>query len=288
MSQLWLRLYTEIRHERKLRRLPPAQRWLWVVILTLAKESPQQGWLLISEGVPVTLDDLADEAAIPFEDVEAGVNSFVEQKMLENIEGTWHLVNWDKRQYVSDSSAERVRRHRAKQQENGVTSIKDVTLQKRYSNDYVTPPETEIRDQRSETDINDHDNDDRAREREEEIQPDFGKMVSTFEQEFGRPLSPLEVEQIQQWESEHDPLLVLEALKRAILGGKYNFKYINSILLEWSKNHILTVPDIKAYDEQFRARKERKGGQPRAPDSKRNKPISDWDEEKFYTTRPDT
>jgi phage replication O-like protein O len=32
----------------------------------------------------------------------------------------------------------------------------------------------------------------------------------------------------------------------------------------------------------------KKGGQARAPNQQRNKPVDDWDEEKFYTTRPET
>jgi hypothetical protein len=146
MAGLWLRLYAEIRHDRKLRRLPPAQRWLWVAIMTIAKESPRPGWLLYSEDVPVTVDDLVDEAAVSREDVEAGIRAFVQQTMLEEVDGVWHCINWDKRNFTSDCSTERVQRHRARQK----SSINNETLQKRYSNDTETPPETEIRDQRSE------------------------------------------------------------------------------------------------------------------------------------------
>jgi hypothetical protein len=50
------------------------------------------------------------------------------------------VLNWDKRQYISDSSAERVARHRAKQKE-------DVTT----SNVTVTPPDTEQIQNRTDT-----------------------------------------------------------------------------------------------------------------------------------------
>jgi hypothetical protein len=136
MAGLWLRLYTEIRNDRKLRRLSPAQRWLWVVILTIAKESPKPGYLLLSEGVPVTIEDLADDAAIPLDEVKSGIEAFVAQRMLEQVDGVWRLVNWDKRQFSSDSSTERVRKHRRKKQQNE-------TLQDRYSNVTETPPETD-------------------------------------------------------------------------------------------------------------------------------------------------
>jgi hypothetical protein len=114
MSGLWVRLYTEINRDRKLRRLPPARRWLWITLLCIAKNSSRQGWLLVGDGVPANSVDLADEADIPLDEVEAGLSDFVELRMLEKVDGVWHLLNWDKRQYVSDSSVERVRKHREK------------------------------------------------------------------------------------------------------------------------------------------------------------------------------
>lgn len=114
MAKQWLRLYTEIRHDRKLRRLSPARRWLWITLLSIAKESPCPGWLLYSEGVPVNFDDLADEAAVDREEVEAGLKDFTEQRMVEKVDGVWRLLNWDKRQFTSDSARERVKKHREK------------------------------------------------------------------------------------------------------------------------------------------------------------------------------
>ena len=144
MAGQWLRLYTEIRSDRKLRRLSPAQRWLWVVILTIAKESPRPGCLLLSEGVPVTVEDLADDAAIPLDEVKSGVEAFMSQKMLGQSGDVYCLVNWDKRQFVSDGSTERVQKHRQKKRQNE-------TLQKRFSAVTETPPETDYRQQTTET-----------------------------------------------------------------------------------------------------------------------------------------
>jgi DnaD/phage-associated family protein len=92
------------------------------------------------------------------------------------------------------------------------------------------------------------------------------EIFSTFEKEFGRPLSPLEYGQITQWEKEFSLALILEALKRAVLGGKHNFKYINSILLEWHRNNVQTIQAVREYDDVFKARKE---GQARARDGPR-------------------
>lgn len=181
----WMRLYTEIRHDRKIRRLPPSLRWLWVVIMTMAKDSPEPGWLKLSCNVTVTVDDLVDEADIPLQEVNDGIKVFTEQEMLEKIDGVYHLVNWDKRQYVSDSSAERVRKHRDKAKKEPVSSIKDVTLQERYSNDNVTPPETEYRDrvQSTETDKKESK---RAREKKPSPEPEtaYAENVTMTEQQY--------------------------------------------------------------------------------------------------------
>lgn len=76
MPMSWFRWYNETISDRKLRRLPTAQRWLWVAVLTLARQSPEPGRLLLSESVPVTEDDLVDAAAIDMEDVRAGLVAF--------------------------------------------------------------------------------------------------------------------------------------------------------------------------------------------------------------------
>lgn len=134
MAGLWLRLYTEVTRDRKLRRLPSDQRWLWIAILSVAKESPKPGWLLLADGVPVTAEDLADEAAIPIDQVEAGLKAFTEQMMIKEVKGIWHCLNWNKRNFISDTSTERVKKFRGKKNE---------TFQKRSSNKNETPPETE-------------------------------------------------------------------------------------------------------------------------------------------------
>ncbi len=80
-------------------------------------------------------------------------------------------------------------------------------------------------------------------------------LISIFEKEFGRLLSPIEVDQIHIWAGEVESFLVIEALKRAVLRGKHNFKYINSILMEWKKNNLHTLEDIAEYDQDFLKRR---------------------------------
>ncbi|MFA5383969.1 MAG: DnaD domain protein [Eubacteriales bacterium] len=234
MPGLWLRLYTEIRNDRKLKRLPHSQRWLWVVILTIAKESPRPGWLLLTKDVPVTIADLADEADITVEEAVAGMDSFTDWKMLEEVDGVWHLINWDKRNYESDTSAERVRRHRE--------NIKqDVTLPKRYSNVTVTPPETETE---TETDTDQKE----KREKEKELRPISElSLTQLYEKDIGRPLSSDEIMFFPEAEKIHGTALVKEAIETAFKRkAKPGRKYIQGILQNWATEGYKTVKEARA------------------------------------------
>jgi len=95
-------------------------------------------------------------------------------------------------------------------------------------------------------------------------------LYNSFEKEFGRPLSPMEVEQINLWSTKINPGMVLEALRKAVMLGKHNFKYIDSILLEWEKNNLRTPGDVEEYDRGF---KDRKSGSRRTSRVSENKKL---------------
>jgi len=92
--------------------------------------------------------------------------------------------------------------------------------------------------------------------RKKEKHPAFATVCQSFEKEFGRLLSPMEIEKINSWLDDNGgrPELVIEALNRAVLRGKHNFKYIDSILLEWHKNNLKTVSQVLSYEAEFRER----------------------------------
>lgn len=85
-------------------------------------------------------------------------------------------------------------------------------------------------------------------------------LFQAFEEEFGRLLSPFESNQILEWcyKDKYSPDLVLEALRKASLRGIKNLKYIDSILLDWSKHNISTLAEVEQYELQFQARQQAK------------------------------
>jgi len=117
VTMKWFRLYTEITRDRKLRRHDCNVRWTWIAIMCMARSSPKPGYLLISEGVPATIDDIADEAAVDRDTVENAFQIFIDLNML-NCEGNeYKIVHWDTRQFSTDDAAERKREYRDKKKQ---------------------------------------------------------------------------------------------------------------------------------------------------------------------------
>lgn len=87
----------------------------------------------------------------------------------------------------------------------------------------------------------------------EENMPE-GTLFILFEQEFGRPLSPFEIETVNAWldEDEIVPSLIKAALRESVLMGKLNFKYIDRILRDWKQRGIHTVEEAREHSRSFR------------------------------------
>lgn len=90
-------------------------------------------------------------------------------------------------------------------------------------------------------------------EEKQEVSVD-GTIFILFEQEFGRPLSPFEIETINTWldADEIAPALIKAGLRESVLMGKLNFKYIDRILREWQKKGIHSVEQAREASKSFR------------------------------------
>ncbi len=79
-------------------------------------------------------------------------------------------------------------------------------------------------------------------------------IYGRFEQAFGRPLSPFELESIHMWTGPdgYSEELVLTALREAATVGKLHIRYIDRILLEWQKQQITSVEEARHYSMNFR------------------------------------
>ena len=128
MANPWFRLYSEFAHDPKIQMLSEAMQRRYVMLMCLR----------CSE----TLETL-HETEIAFQ-LRLSEAELIETKQLfiskNFIDKHWNLLNWDKRQFVSDSSTMRVAKHRQKKKQE---SNANETLQKRQSNAIDTDTDTE-------------------------------------------------------------------------------------------------------------------------------------------------
>lgn len=121
MSNQWFRLYNEFSTDPKVQSMSEAMQRRLVMLFCLQ-----------SGDVTVTLhdDELAFALRISEEELAETKVLFLRKGFIDD---DWCIVNWDKRQYSSDSSAERTRAYRERKKKAHVTAG-DVT---------VTPPDTD-------------------------------------------------------------------------------------------------------------------------------------------------
>lgn len=114
----WFRFYVETMSDRKLRRLPLDQRWIWCAVLSAARQSPIPGHLMVSEREPLEDDELADIAGAPVKVVRAALPRFEASGMIHRHpeSGCWVVTNFAVRQFESDNVTERTRKHRSREQ----------------------------------------------------------------------------------------------------------------------------------------------------------------------------
>lgn len=75
------------------------------------------------------------------------------------------------------------------------------------------------------------------------------KVFKAIDEEFGRDLSPMEIETVDGWMSKehYSPQMILLALKQAVLSQVYNLRYITGILRNWDNRNIRTPQDLQNY-----------------------------------------
>lgn len=74
------------------------------------------------------------------------------------------------------------------------------------------------------------------------------KVFKAIQTEFGRDLSPIEMESISKWfdEDHYDPEVIELALREAVLRQVYNLTYMDRILLNWQKRNLKTAAQVEA------------------------------------------
>ena len=135
----WFRFYHDAIDDPKVQRLPGDLFKFWVNMLCLASRSSDRGV------VKLDLPEIAFAMRLDDDEAETMIDELCRRNLLEEFVEGFAIHNWDSRQFKSDSSAERVAKHRRNaaatadetDAEDNVTA--DVTLQDSKRNDPVTP-----------------------------------------------------------------------------------------------------------------------------------------------------
>lgn len=77
------------------------------------------------------------------------------------------------------------------------------------------------------------------------INQNFYNLYHSVEKEIGRPLSPMQIEELEYIQEDFEPDLILEALREAVSQGKANFAYIQAILKRWRQDNLMTVELVR-------------------------------------------
>jgi hypothetical protein len=128
MANPWFRLYSEFAHDPKIQMLSEAMQRRYVMLLCLRCSE-------VLETLHET--EIAFQLRLSTEELDETKQLFISKNFIDK---HWNLLNWDKRQFVSDSSTMRVAKHRNKKKQ---VSNADETLQKRPSNAIDTDTDTE-------------------------------------------------------------------------------------------------------------------------------------------------
>ena len=128
MANPWFRLYSEFAHDPKIQMLSEAMQRRYVMLLCLRCSE-------VLETLHET--EIAFQLRLSTSELEETKQLFISKNFIDK---QWNLTNWDKRQFVSDSSTMRVAKHRSKKKQQ---SNVDETLQKRLSNAIDTDTDTD-------------------------------------------------------------------------------------------------------------------------------------------------
>jgi len=84
-------------------------------------------------------------------------------------------------------------------------------------------------------------------DKQHKLMSDTEELFKKIEVEFGRPLSPIEQEQIHQWiDDDHYSVELIDlSLREAVLNQAYSLKYMDRILIIWEKSNIKSAAQLK-------------------------------------------
>ena len=137
MSNPWFRMYAEFAHDPKVQMLPEVMQRRYVMLMCMRCSNAL---------VTLQADEIAFHLRIDAAQLEETKALFLAKGFINE---AWELLNWEKRQFSSDTSAQRVAKHRAaKKAAEEAARNGHVTLPQRKSNALDTDTDTDTEEKR--------------------------------------------------------------------------------------------------------------------------------------------
>ena len=132
MSNPWFRMYAEFAHDPKVQMLPEVMQRRYVMLMCMRCSNAL---------VTLQADEIAFHLRIDAAQLEETKALFLAKGFINE---AWELLNWEKRQFSSDTSAQRVAKHRAAKKAAEETARNGhVTLPQQKSNALDTDTDTD-------------------------------------------------------------------------------------------------------------------------------------------------
>ncbi|MBW3498855.1 hypothetical protein [Janthinobacterium sp. NKUCC08_JDC] len=137
MSNPWFRMYAEFAHDPKVQMLPEVMQRRYVMLMCMRCSNAL---------VTLQADEIAFHLRIDAAQLEETKALFLAKGFINE---AWELLNWEKRQFSSDTSAQRVAKHRAaKKAAEEAARNGHVTLPQQKSNALDTDTDTDTEEKR--------------------------------------------------------------------------------------------------------------------------------------------
>ena len=193
------------------------------------------GKLMFKDVIPYTPEALAQVVRHSVGVVKQALDIFQKLGLIEILDnGVIYMTDIQNFIGKSSSEADRIRKYRdeIKKEKNNVQMLQ-------HSYDKSTPEIDIEKDIEKDIDI------------DLELQQEKEKKIYDFvEQQYGRTLSPLEVQKLNDWLLSFDEEIIKYAIKISILNYKKNLNYVNGILKNWKTQGYKTLQEIKDNENQ--------------------------------------
>ena len=259
----WIKLKTDMFDSTKIRlieKLPEGDTILviWIKLLTAAGKSNSNGYIMLTENIPMNVEEMAVVFDRPLNTVRLALEAFKRYGMVDVEDGQLvRIANWEKHQNIDGMEKIREQNRLRKQKE-------------RERKKALIAPKSDVEETCHVTVTQNH-----ATEVEEDKEVDkelkrsstaTTKNAITFFQENIRfNLSPFESETIIHWENEYPYELIIEAMKRTALANVTTLRYTEGILVDWQKKRLTTLAEVERDDAAFN---QKKGGRPNGSNTK--------------------